>query len=108
MAGQYIRVKNGSVRARATRRFYPQEQTWLACPGMSVWCHEETHAPQQITTSFDHFVGAGQQCRRNCEPEQLGGLKIDCELELRRLHDGEIGRLLALQNPAAVDASFAI
>jgi hypothetical protein len=31
-------VKNGSVRARAARPFYPQEQTSSACPGMSVWC----------------------------------------------------------------------
>src|SRR5450631_1719497 len=30
--------KNGSVRARAARRFYPQEPTSSACPGMSGWC----------------------------------------------------------------------
>ncbi len=30
--------KNGSVRARAARPFYPQEQTSSACPDMSVWC----------------------------------------------------------------------
>jgi len=33
-------VKNGSVRARAARPFYPQEQTSSACPGMSVWCQK--------------------------------------------------------------------
>jgi hypothetical protein len=31
-------VKNGSVRARVARPFYPQEQTSSACPGMPVWC----------------------------------------------------------------------
>src|SRR5450432_1555854 len=33
-------VKNGSVRARAARPFYPQVQTSSACPSRSVWCHE--------------------------------------------------------------------
>src|SRR5216684_1127960 len=36
------KVKNGSVRARAARPFYPQEQTSSACPGMSVWCRTRT------------------------------------------------------------------
>jgi hypothetical protein len=40
-------AKNGSVRARAARPFYPQVQTSSACPGMSVWCQLLTHAPQQ-------------------------------------------------------------
>jgi hypothetical protein len=35
-------TKNGSVRVRAARLFYPQEQTSSARPGMSVWCHEQT------------------------------------------------------------------
>ena len=43
-------VKNGSVRARAARPFYPQEQTSSACPGMSVWC--------QQPTLFDQFKNA--------------------------------------------------
>jgi hypothetical protein len=45
-------VKNGSVRARAARPFYPQEQTSSACPGMPVWCHFRTHAPQQNCISY--------------------------------------------------------
>src|SRR5260370_15451052 len=42
-------VKNGSVRARAARPFYPQEQTQSACPSMSVWCHKRSSATSRQT-----------------------------------------------------------
>jgi hypothetical protein len=35
-------VKNGSVRARAARPFYPQEQISSARLGVSVWCQQQT------------------------------------------------------------------
>jgi len=46
--------KNGSVWARAARPFYPQEQTSSACPGMSVWCQQRTHAPQRLRGGDAH------------------------------------------------------
>src|SRR5260370_26909458 len=63
-------VKNGSVRARAARPFYPQEQTSSACTDMSVWCHFRTHAPQQVNdhsiTSSARASSVGGSCTPSC------------------------------------------
>ena len=45
---------------------------------------------------FDHLVGDGEQCRRNFEPERLGGLEIEHELEFGRLHDRQFGSAFRL------------
>src|ERR1700682_1891991 len=58
--------------------------------------------------SFDHLVCAAKQRQRESEAERLGGLQVDDQLDLHRLLDWEIGRLFAFENPARVDAHFAI
>jgi hypothetical protein len=47
--------------------------------------------------SFDHFVGEGQEGRRNSETEFLGGLAINDKLEFSRLLNWEVARLFAAQ-----------
>src|SRR4029453_15369436 len=47
--------------------------------------------------SFDHLVGAGEQCWWDFEGESLGRLKIDGEFKLRRLLDRQLGRCCAFQ-----------
>jgi hypothetical protein len=39
----------------------------------------------EASPSFDHLVGAGYEVRRDVEPDCLGGLEIDRQLELDRL-----------------------
>src|SRR5262245_33427930 len=63
---------------------------------------------QQHSCSFDHLVGDGEQPRREAEAKCPGGVEVDHELELDRLHDREVGGLLALENPAGVHAGLAI
>ena len=53
--------------------------------GSAASCQEETHAPQQTVSLFDHFVGALLEKPRNVKAKRLGGLEIDHQLELRRL-----------------------
>src|SRR5262245_9112595 len=49
-------------------------------------------------TSFDHLVGAGEQRGRHGEAEQSRGFEINYQLEPRRLLNGKIGRLGALED----------
>src|ERR1700674_2349126 len=52
---------------------------------------------------FDYFVGKRAYFFGKIEPERLGGLEIDDELELGRLLDGKIGRLGPLQDSIDID-----
>jgi hypothetical protein len=50
---------------------------------------------QQNASLFDHFVGECEQCRRNSEPEALGGGEIDSEDEIGWLLHRNVARFRA-------------
>jgi hypothetical protein len=59
-------------------------------------------------TSFDHLIGAAEQRERDGETEHLRGLEVDEQLDLRGLNDRQVGRLVAFENPAGVDAGLTV
>src|ERR1700680_3914116 len=67
---------------------------------MSQSCQQKNSAP-----SFDHLVGATQQRKRDGQAERLGSLEIDDQFDFGDLLNRQVGRLLALENAADVNAS---
>src|SRR5690349_11420654 len=56
--------------------------------------------PLSNASLFDHLVGDGEYARRDSETERLSRREVDDELEFTRPQHRQIGRLLALENPA--------
>src|SRR6185436_18879181 len=58
--------------------------------------------------SFDYLVGGGEELRVEFEAEGFCRLHVDGEIELRRLHYRQVGRLRALENLGHVNADLAV
>src|SRR6516162_9257734 len=58
--------------------------------------------------SLDHLVGEGENFVRYIDSERLRCLQVDCHLELGRLHDGQVGGPLALQDSTSVNSDLAV
>jgi hypothetical protein len=56
---------------------------------------------------FDHLVRDRKQLGRHLDAECSRGFQVDHEFELGRLHHRQVGRLLALENAAGVEAGLA-
>src|SRR5262249_4114189 len=69
---------------------------------------DATCQTRTLATLFDHLVGDLLKMQRHVNTKCLGGLDIDHQLQLRGLLDRQVSRLLALENPAGIDADLAI
>ena len=56
----------------------------------------------------NHLVRQDEERRRESDPERLGGLEIDHQLELGRLYHWQVGGFGTLENFADVDSGLAI
>jgi hypothetical protein len=62
---------------------------------------------QKLPISLDHFVGEREYFVGDRETERLRGLEVDDKLKLGRLKHRHLGRVLALQDAARIDAGLA-
>ena len=51
---------------------------------------------------LDDLCRLGQEARRRCEPKGRCCPQVDCEIEVRRLDDGQFGHLRPLENGADI------
>ena len=56
--------------------------------------------------SVDYLVGDGEHARRNGQPERLGRFHVDDQVELGRLHNRKVARLITPENPPSVDPNL--
>ena len=95
ISGQTVPGQNPTLSAIVRKR------TNAGAIGLSAKCQKRT-----FRHSFDYLVGARKKRWRHSEAERLSSLEVDHEFEFGRLHDWQIGRLLASENAAGVDASL--
>ena len=62
----------------------------------------------KTVSSFDHLVGAAEQCERYSKAERLCGLQVDDQFDLDCLLNRHLRRLFALEDAANVNAGLAI
>jgi Peptidase family M23 len=94
---RFATTVTGAYATLATKRTLLLTWAGLAPAGSHQLC---------LAHSFNYLVGDSKQHCRYGDPERLGGLKVDHELELGRLHDRQIGGLFALENSARIDADL--
>jgi hypothetical protein len=75
---------------------------------MSQRCQQETHAPQQFNSLFNHLVGPGEQVRWDSQIHRAGGLQVDAEYDAGRLDEGQFGDLGAAQQAVDVARGLAL
>src|SRR6516165_5368033 len=71
-------------------------------------CWDVRFVPKTFAASFDHLVGAGEQCWRHFEAERLSSFQIDDQFEARWLLHWQIGGIVTAENAAGVNADLAI
>jgi hypothetical protein len=57
-------------------------------------------------STFDHLVSAGEQRRRHVKAEYPGGLVVDDQLELGRLHDRQVRGPGAFEDASGIDTGL--
>src|SRR5262249_38164464 len=93
-------------------RTYRQLSGWnpppLVIRAYRAHCQLRTHASQQNTVLFDHFISTSEQCRRHGETECFRRFEVNHQFVLGRRLDRKFGWLLAFKDPVQVGCSPSI
>src|ERR1700704_6556103 len=73
----------------ATQHSLPSGRYSLLGPDL----HRLDRTSLRLAHLFDHLVGGHEELVRHVEAERPGGLSVDDQLELARLHDRQVRRL---------------
>ena len=57
---------------------------------------------------FNHLIGGNQKRLWHGQAERFRGVQVDDELKFGRLHNRQVGGLLALENPSHIDPGLVI
>src|SRR6516165_5105600 len=80
----------------------------LSTPASRPCCVRISALAASLIESFDHLVGAGEERFGNREANRFRGFDVDDQLELGRLHHGNIAGLVALEDPSGIAADVVI
>src|SRR5882724_2127742 len=80
----------------------------MAAPPLRATSGLMHRSKRYVMRLLDHLVGECEQLVWHIEAKRLRAPQIDHELELGRLHHGQVCGLLALENSSGVDADLTI
>src|SRR5262245_6388032 len=102
-----------SQSGHSRRSRFGRESAWPPISDMSGGCQIRREVPigdlsrcSKLSDLLYHLVGNREQRRRHGEAEHAGGLHVDDQLELARLHHRQARWLGALEDTADVDAGL--
>ena len=71
---------------------------------LASMCSFRRRQRDELAPSFDHLVGAGEEGFGNRKADRFRGFDVDHQLELGRLLNWQITRLLTFENATSVNA----
>src|SRR5215470_13186557 len=86
----------------------PSKRTLIDSIEKSAMCQKQTFRRAANSPLFDYLVGGREQFIRDRDTKRLCGFQVDDQMILLGLHYRQVGRLIALEDTADIDAGASI